>query len=748
MAELLAPAGNYEAFIAAVSNGADAVYIGLNKYSARAYAENFTFEEIAQAVTYAHLRNVKIYVTLNTIVYDDELVGIYQAIDQLYLLNVDALIVQDLAIIEYTTHNYPDMEVHASTQMGIDDLDGVRVLEKLGAKRVVLARETSISKIAEIKKNSKMELEAFIHGALCVSYSGNCLMSGLIGMRSGNRGRCVGSCRKLYQLVDTTNTISYPPAYLLSMKDLNTTENIKDLLIIDSLKIEGRMKDPTYVASITSAYRELLDNPHASMADINERLTKTFNRTFTKGYLFGEDKGNITNITKPNNFGYYIGKVANYVKGQYQLKLVKPLNQGDQIRIDSKVEINLPVNKMYDDDHKLISTSSSSVFLECSEKAAIGDAVYKTKDKLFLETLTKTYPREFKRLPLTMYLTGEIGSPLTLTIFYQDQHVIVASSNILEKAINSPTSFSQIEKQLGKLTDTPYFLEKLECNIKGSFFIVVKELNELRRVGIEALNSLRLMKRSKKTTSLPEITISTVSQKQQLAVKVTTDSQYQAAIDAGINNIYYQNIIPRNNAKYQKITGPVLVGGYGSLMHYQKQEIITDYSFNVVNTRSIAILTKLGASRITLSHELNRKQIKDLIDNFNKQFDANPNLEMIVYGRQALLVTKYCLLNKLNLCGSCKKNEYIIKDDVSYFPVITSEDCTNTIYNGKILNLIDNLPQLNSINVLRLEFTTESYDETIRIINCFQKRLEANTNTTKLFDEKTNTRGHYNREIF
>ncbi|MDE5566590.1 MAG: U32 family peptidase, partial [Anaeroplasmataceae bacterium] len=279
MSELLAPAGSFEALVAAISNGADAIYLGMQQFGARAYASNFDETELAKAIHYAHLRNVKIYVTMNTIVFEDEMENMKKMIDFLYSSNVDGVIIQDLAVFQYVVQTYPDMEAHCSTQMGIDDLEGTLLFKKLGARRVVLARETPIEKVKEIKKIAQIPLEIFIHGALCVSYSGNCLMSGLIGYRSGNRGRCVGSCRKEYRLLDKTNQKSYDKCYLLSMKDLNTIDHINELKTIDSLKIEGRMKEPFYVANVVSRYREALDGTLTK--ESKDQLKKTFHRTFT-----------------------------------------------------------------------------------------------------------------------------------------------------------------------------------------------------------------------------------------------------------------------------------------------------------------------------------------------------------------------------------------------------------------------------------------------------------------------------------
>ena len=259
MTELLAPAGNMEALKAAISNGCDAVYLGMQKFGARAYSSNFDEDSLKEAVEYAHLREVKIYVTMNTIVFEDELEDMTNQLRQLNEIGVDGVIVQDLAVFDYIVENFVDMEAHCSTQMGLDDLEGTLLFKEMGADRVVLSREVEIDKVKEIKKVAQIPLEIFVHGALCVSYSGNCLMSGLIGYRSGNRGRCVGSCRKPYELIDKSTGESLGRSYLLSMKDLNTIDYIDDLKEIDSLKIEGRMKEPAYVANVVSKYRKALD---------------------------------------------------------------------------------------------------------------------------------------------------------------------------------------------------------------------------------------------------------------------------------------------------------------------------------------------------------------------------------------------------------------------------------------------------------------------------------------------------------
>lgn len=744
MNELLAPAGDLESLYAAISNGADAIYLGLDSFSARAYAKNFNKEDLEIAIKYAHLRNVKVYVTMNTLIYEDELEKAYAAIKRAYLANVDGLIIQDLALLTHTINYYPQMEAHTSTQLGIDDIYGIKLLEKLGVKRVVLARENSIEQINSFKKQTKMPLEVFIHGALCVSYSGGCLMSGLIGMRSGNRGRCVGPCRKQYKLINSTTDEIISNTYILSMKDLNSLDNIDKLKNIDSLKIEGRMKSPEYVASIVRSYRDKLDGKKTTSLE----LEKIFNRTFTKGYLFNEDKKDITNPIRPNNNGYYIGKITGIKKDFYEITLENPINQGDQLRIDSKNEINIPATKIYDKNLNYVNSASNKCYLKINEKAAIGDLVYKTKDKLFMEEIQKTYPLEFKRLPLDFYVEGEANKPLSITVKYEGYYV-TKESNILDSAINKPISKEAITNQINKLQDTPYFLNDITFNIKENFFIPIKEINNLRRELINELNLKRLVQREIDNINIDNKPIAFDKISPKLAVFATTQEQYQAALDEGIEIIYYKNYARRNNVDFKKVEGDyILVGGYNSLEYFKNKTLISDHILNATNSITVYNLYKLGIHRTTLSHEINKSQIKQLYDAYVKNNNGAPNLEMIVYGHQELMYTKYCPLKKNNLCGKCKNNRYYLDDGMYQFPIISYDDCTTSILNGKILNLIDDLNDLqNYINVFRVQLTIEDYQKSKEIIKMFKNKMNHLNEETNFFDKKTNTRGNLNREI-
>lgn len=746
MTELLAPAGNMEALKAAVAKGCDAVYLGMQKFGARAYSSNFDTESLTEAVSYAHLRDVKIYVTMNTIVFEDEIEDMKK---QLYLLNeigVDGVIVQDLAVFNYAVQNFEDMETHCSTQMGIDDLAGTLLFKELGADRVVLSREVSIEKVKEIKRIAKIPLEIFVHGALCVSYSGNCLMSGLIGYRSGNRGRCVGSCRKPYELIDSTTGESLGRSYLLSTKDLNTIDYIDQLKEIDSLKIEGRMKEPAYVANVVSKYRAALDG--TVTGSDKEDLQKTFNRTFTKGYLFHEDPKDLSNIDRPNNFGYEIGRITGPYNGMYEITLDRRLNQNDIIRIDhSGEDVNLSVVKLYDREGMLINRAEEVCYIRIKEKLSAGDVVYKTKDYQFYNELEKDPKDEFRRFPLNLKVYAYPGASLVIDAEGLGVNFLYDSGEVLEEAKNNPTTREQVVKQLSKLNDTVFTLGDVEFE-EYNTFIPVKMLNNARRAIVQALYEAKIASKARRTR-IPEAKekIAFEKRKPYLTASVATKAQYDACVKCGIKEIYFDNIIRRNQITYEEKEGELLIGGYGGIYYYKNRNpFITDYSLNVVNAESCYELFRLGAKRVTLSYELNKKQLGDLINAYYEQNEGYPALEMVVYGRAPLMFTKYCPLKKMGQCGICRTKSYIMKDEYGAFPILSHSDCTTTILNGKILNLLDEMPSIEGVEAFRLNFTIEDSEEVGKVVKAAQRKLSG-ADSKSLFNQETDTRGHFNKEI-
>lgn len=746
--ELLAPAGSMEALKAAIANGCDAIYLGTKKFGARAYSANFDYDMLEKATDYAHLRGVKIYVTMNTIVFEDEIKDMKEQLEILYNIGVDGVIVQDLAALNVIVSLYPDMEVHCSTQMGIDDAEGALLMKELGAKRVVLAREVPIEKVKQVREKVDVKVEVFAHGALCVSFSGNCLMSGLIGFRSGNRGRCVGSCRKEYDMINTTTGDSLGSSYILSMKDLNTVDYVSKLDGIDSLKIEGRMKEPEYVANVVATYRKAIDG-NATKQDKAD-LQKTFNRTYTKGYLFHEDKKDITNTDRPNNFGYEIGKVSKFVKGYYEIKLNKALHQNDIIRISHGTEdVNLKAVKLYDKNGNLINKADKEVYIKIKEKLNIGDLVYITKDYNFYKELDNQLDGEYKRFALDMQIRAYVGNPLVIDAKGLGESYRYQSEETLDEATNLPSDENQVKKQLGKLGDTVFTLGKVDYHA-NNVFIPSKLLNNARREIVQALYDRRLTivrKKINKKNLLPEVKNFWNEEKSYLTATVSNKEQYQACKDAGIKDIYFENIIPRNLNEYKEMDAEVLVGGYGGIQRYKATNpFITDYSLNVVNSASVAILQELGAKRVTLSYEMNSNQIQELVDAYQERYEKLPNLELIVYGRAPLMVTNYCPLKAKGKCTDCRKNSYELKDKFGSFPLVFHQDCTVTILNGRVLNLLDEMPTIHGIEAFRLNFTTEPVEEVKDIVKKAQKKLSGELYES-VFEPKGQTRGHFNKEI-
>lgn len=744
MHELLAPAGTIEAFYSAIANGADAIYLGLDKYNARAYAANFNLDNLQELTNFAHLRNVKIYVTINTIVYDEEEKDVYQLIDRLAQIHVDGIIVQDLAVLTYIISRYPSIKAVASTQMGIDDVEGTKLVQELGVRRVVYARETPLDTLRKIKEITGIEVETFIHGALCVSYSGNCLMSSMIGERSGNRGRCAGCCRRLYTLVDIEdNNKALTKGYLLSMKDLNTANFIKDMDFVDSFKIEGRMKEPAYVGAVTRLYRQIIDQEQVDKRD----FAKVFNRTYTKGFLNKADSGEITNLEKPNNYGYLIGAVEKQINNKIWLSLNEILNKGDQIRIESDnefEEISVPVLKMFDYAANEIFSAAKNAVIYCQIPVKIGAKVYKTKDSEFIDkTLKNSENKQYKKLPVKMEFLAYIGQTTSLKIRFENFEAFVLGEGKAEISKTTPVTDENITKQLNKLGGTPYTVDELVIKKDDNVFLSLKAINELRRVAIETLNEKRLVR---EVALGFEQTIHVKSHQLHetiLTVEVANDLQYEAAKTLGVKHIYYRNIINRNNASYINMEDEVLVGGLGGVQHYRHTNpVVTDYSLNVVNAKTVAILSSMGVERITLSHEINIDRINNLIKNYIDRFNTAPNLELIVYGRTKVMHSKYCVLKRLNMCGACRKSRFSLKDDFASFPVKFNRDCTMNVYNSKTLNLIDELPNIKGINYFRLSFVDENIEEMTLTIKRFQEKMrDANKKST--FNKASDTHGHF-----
>jgi len=510
--ELLAPAGGMEALMAAVENGADAVYLGARAFSARGYASNFSEEELEKAIDYAHLRGVKIYVTVNTLLKEGEMESALILLSRLREMGTDAIIIQDLGLISLSRKYLPDLPLHASTQMTLHNSEGVSFEKELGIERVVLSREVSLEDIRIIKEKNDMEIEVFVHGALCMSYSGQCLLSSLIGGRSGNRGYCAQPCRKQYRLYCAGKQVKTSGSYLLSPKDLNTTSGLGALIEagIESFKIEGRMKRPEYVAGVVRIYRRLIDrylkNPagYSVSEEEHETLTQLFNRGFTSGYFFGNPRGKLMSRENPHNRGIPAGRVVNYNPHtkRIRVKLSNTLRLGDGIMVENAEtrpeDKGKIISSMYTERGPVYSAGKGEVIeIPFDSRAPQGSMVYRTHDKKLMDSLKKESEVGTLRTKIPLFLTATIapGKPARLEIKDSDSNVVaVESEYLVEKAEKVPTSRAQIEKQLIKLGNTLFEAAELNVSVEGDIFIPVGQLNDLRTKAVLQLENMRVSK--------------------------------------------------------------------------------------------------------------------------------------------------------------------------------------------------------------------------------------------------------------
>ena len=514
--ELLAPAGGMEAFIAAVENGADAVYLGARAFSARGYASNFSKRELEEAIDYAHLRGVKVYVTVNTLLKEDEVENALNLLSCLRMIGADAIIIQDLGLISLAGRYLPDLPLHASTQMTLHNSEGVEFVKRLGIERAVLSRESSLEEIKRIKEKTGTEVEVFIHGALCISYSGQCLLSSLIGGRSGNRGFCAQPCRKKYRLYCEGKPIKTTGSYLLSPKDINTASGLGALIEagIESFKIEGRMKRPEYVAGVVRIYRRLIDryieNPdrYSVSEEEQETLTQLFNRGFTQGYFFENPRWELMSRGNPHNRGVPAGTVTGYDRrsNRVRVKLSRPLRLGDGIMVENAEtrpeDKGKIISSMYSGKGQVYNAAAGdTVEIPFDSRAPAGSTVYRTHDKKLMDSLKKESESGNLRPKIPVYIRASIapGKPVKLEMEDRDSNsVTIESGYVVENAEKQPTSQAQIEKQLSKLGNTLFEAAELRVTTEGDVFIPLGQLNELRTKAIEQLEHLRISRWKRK----------------------------------------------------------------------------------------------------------------------------------------------------------------------------------------------------------------------------------------------------------
>ena len=693
-----------ECLYQAVNNGCDAVYLAGKSFGARKFAANFTNDELVDAIKYCHLYGVRVFVTMNTLVKNNEVDSFLEEARFLHKNGVDALIVQDFGMICLLREKFPNLEIHASTQANINSREVCELYYKLGVKRVVFARELSIDEIDKI--DVPIEKEAFIHGALCISYSGNCLMSSMLGGRSGNRGECAGSCRMPYSLIKDDKVISRDK-YLLSTKEFSSVYNIDRLLksSVYSFKIEGRMKSPLYVGFITRLYRNLIDGKHVNLEEELNKLKTIFNREFTRGRLFLASDIDLMNTKSPNHIGLKIGKCS--IKDN-KIKIVldrgEVLNQHDSIRFLNSSK-GMTINYLYDSKLKLCSSATGICYVDNKLELSGDDLVHKTQDKKLEEEFEHI---EKKKIPITFKIKS---SKNNLLIEVSDGKNKFSKKIPTSIAINAPTTAGDIMKHLNKLGNSPFYGVDFDFDISDNIFVQIKEINEARRELVdELIKSREEVKTSfvEKDASFDRVCLDDFSKT--VSCVVRTKEQLLKCLELNVDRIYvtdlelYDKYSNKNNVYYfgKNIRDKRLVSDYAIY-----NGVIGDYLINVTNIYTAYYLSKIGFKGLNLSVELSNDEVIDFIELFKEKFGVF-GLEILVYGRVQNMLIKG---NVLDL----KSGKYLLEDfRKRQFPVYY-DGCFTHIFN--YTNERDIGESIKNICGIRLDFYDENSTMVEKIIN-------------------------------
>ena len=687
--------------------------------------------------------------------FDDEVEDLISYADFLVKHHVDALIVQDLGMIDLFVKRYPDTEIHVSTQFNTHNLYQVKMLKALGVKRIVLARETSIQTIKAIKKEVDIELEVFIHGALCVSYSGNCLMSSMIGGRSGNRGECAQPCRLPYQLYKDNQKIQ-DSSYLLSTKDLMTIDYIGELIEIgiDSFKIEGRMRKKEYVIETVKAYRHAIDQhlSHQKYDSTNDidRLKRVFNREFTKGFVLNEVPRLINNSEFQSHLGVPLGKVIGYQKNRVKILLEEPIRIGDGYRILSPEPYGDIVSRIHKKDELVKEALGNEVIeLDVKNPIQIGSIVVKTTD-VTIENEDLAYLSEnYKCVKLNGKVTAKVGQHLKLDLSDGFHQVSVSSAELIEQAEQNPTSREEIELRFSKLGNTPFEYSSLEIENDENGFIPVKMINQMRRDAIDQLVYYRtLQDQERKVVNVMFDPLSFDDEPQTLKVKVKTMDQYQSAISCGIEEILIEDTLKVTDIREsdvmslrriqtdqkKTIEGVSYIHDIGSiLLNSNQYDLYGDQFLNVTNIYSAYTLFKLGLKRITFAYEVSKDRIFKFMELFEKKFQTTPPVDLILYGRPDLMMTKYCPIAKTYKtnphCHLCEKNQYALEDRLNQkYPLLHDGSCHLRILHSKPIHLFQYMDELkmSKISGFRIDLTIENAELSKKIIQFYQHKEKNN----------------------
>ncbi|NTW29502.1 MAG: U32 family peptidase [Coriobacteriia bacterium] len=756
--ELLAPAGSLEGLRAAVANGANAVYLGVEEFNARRGAENFKLETLSDTCRYAHLHEVKVYLTANVVVLQHELTDILNMVDRAWESGIDAVIVQDLGVLLAINRTMPHVRVHASTQINAHNSMTLGTLASMGVSRATLAREVSIEEIASFARRDDIEVETFVHGALCVCHSGQCLMSSVIGRRSANRGLCAQPCRLPYELLDREGApIETPGAHLLSPKDLAGIGMLPDLVRagVAALKIEGRMKSAEYVALVTGTYRAALDRAVADPEGFSVRdgeqavLEESFSRGFSQAYLVGERGNAMMSYQRPNNRGVPVGRVVSVASG------LATIDFGISVDAEDTLEFWTSAGRFAQAAGPLELAGSvvravpagARAALRLEHSAIAGDRVFRVRNASLTQAARRTFAAsgDADSMPLSFSVRVVAASPLSVEVRDCRGVVGVAEGPIVEPARTKAVTAEEVAEHIGRLGGTPYWIEAWNLEMSPNVGVGFSALHRVRRDAIEAYESALLAPWRDRRRVHPAVPAvmggrSRAPRRQPLVFAAVEDSDVaKACLEAGADFVHIPTyalrphdaelpgmvpLLPRIAhdrecgaiLSHVREGGRVVVGNLGLLAEASRRGAATEahWSLNALNSLSVEQLAGMGASLVWLSPELSGHQIEQIVS------ASQVPVGIAVYGHHEVMVTEHCVLmaegDCKRSCGTCsrRRTKHTLRDRKDYeFPIQTDTTGRTHIYNAVPLDLSAALPELlaTGVEALRLDLAVESPQE-------------------------------------
>lgn len=771
--EILAPAGDMNALRAAVSAGANAVYLGYDEFSARAKAKNFNKKELEEAVKFAHLRNVKIYVTFNILIADFEIKRAMESIKMLHDIGVDALILQDIGIADRIRKDFPDFELHASTQMAVNNFYGAAFLKEMGFSRVVLARETPFFEVEKIKELD-IDIETFIHGALCVCYSGECLMSSMIGGKSGNRGECAQACRRSYEILDFHKNKIARRLYYISPKDLNTLDDVAKVINAGgySLKIEGRMKNPEYVYTLVSSYKKALEGK--LKIEDKENTEQVFNRGFTKGFFNGDFGNNFISSDRPDNRGVEIGKVISISKNFAKVVFSVDVFEGDGLEFESnKGRFGFKVREFY--------KFGEEVNLVLHKMPTEGSKINRTYSKKLYEKVDdKIENYNFKR-NLDLDLNINIGENPKINGKTEGFETNYELDKKVEVAKKSGLSREKVLENISKTGDSIFEVRSVDLNLDEGAFLPISAINEMRREVVKklenkileksinrVLNPYNFVERSNRVkikskdskikvffNKFEDLDKTNLSNIDEIIIRAKDlekfKKKYKREVSIYLDKFYSYRELEnlRNYILKDKVVEGVWINNLSEYYIFKDDDvkINADIGLNIFNSNSAEFFYNLGLNSITISPELNSRQIQEIVKNNSVDFN------LISYGRVPVMTMKHCPYSVVKNCvderdcPSCKYKNYLLRDEKNVDFEVLRQNTFTEIFNSYPILLDEYVNRLKKNNVNLLILADEFTDEVINLYkNYNDKDFE---NIKKKIENKYGqvTKGHINRGI-